>query len=378
MTTRDQTSDQISDQTPATIGVLLAGGVGRRAGVDKRFLVLEGRTLLQRNLDFLRDLFPTVVLSLAPGQELDLGDAAAGPPVEVVHDAWPGASPLAGIATVVARFGRPVFALAVDVAFPDRHAAEHVLAALPGHDVALPAIDHHHQPLFAAYAPSCLGAMREMLEADVQRIVDLLPRVRVAEVPYHDDALFHSVNTMDEYHTAIELAGPRVDRQPALVAIVGKSDSGKTTLIEKLIPQLVALGLRVGTVKHDAHSFEIDHPGKDSWRHGQAGAHAYVIASPERLAYIAKLDAELELTDIARRYFAGFDLVVGEGYKRTAPHRVEIFRRGAGYDEPLCDPGEALALVTDADLKHEHRFGLDDARGLAQFLAVRLGTLERY
>ena len=68
--------------------------------------------------------------------------------------------------------------------------------------------------------------------------------------------------------------------RPALVAIVGKSDSGKTTLIEKLVPELVRLGLRVGTVKHDAHSFEIDHPGKDSWRHGQAGAEAYVIASP--------------------------------------------------------------------------------------------------
>ena len=59
--------------------------------------------------------------------------------------------------------------------------------------------------------------------------------------------------------------------KPALVAIVGKSDSGKTTLIEKVVPELVKLGLRVGTVKHDAHSFEIDHPGKDSWRHGQAG-----------------------------------------------------------------------------------------------------------
>ena len=68
--------------------------------------------------------------------------------------------------------------------------------------------------------------------------------------------------------------------KPALVAIVGKSDSGKTTLIEKVVPELVKLGLRVGTVKHDAHSFEIDHPGKDSWRHGQAGAEAYVIASP--------------------------------------------------------------------------------------------------
>ena len=140
---------------------------------------------------------------------------------------------------------------------------------------------------------------------------------------------------------------PRTGK-PALVAIVGKSDSGKTTLVEKVVPELVKLGLRVGTVKHDAHSFEIDHPGKDSWRHGQAGAEAYVIASPERLAFIAKLDGELELVDIVRRFYDGFDIVVAEGYKRTAPHRVELFRVGAGHTEPLCAPGEAIALVTDA------------------------------
>jgi molybdopterin-guanine dinucleotide biosynthesis protein B len=166
--------------------------------------------------------------------------------------------------------------------------------------------------------------------------------------------------------------------RPALVAIVGKSDSGKTTLIEKLVPELVRLGLRVGTVKHDAHSFEIDHPGKDSWRHGQAGADAYVIASPKRLAYIARLDGEMPLTDIVTTYFGGFDIVVAEGYKRTAPHRVEIFRTGAGHDEPLCGPGDTLALVTDADIGHDHRFGLDDAAELATFLVDHLDELRRY
>jgi molybdopterin-guanine dinucleotide biosynthesis protein len=380
-----------ANHTPDAIGLLLAGGGSRRAGVDKRFLVLEGRTLLQRNLEFLRELFPLVALSLAPGQELDVGDAAAAGTIELVHDAWPGASPLAGIASALARFDRPVFALAVDVAFPSRAAAERVLAAYPGHDVALPAIGRHYQPLFAVYGPGCLAPMKTMLEADVQRVIELLPRVRSARVPFPDDALFHSINTRDEYRTALELAARhaadpagdqrgehRAGDRPALVAVVGKSDSGKTTLIEKLVPALTALGLRVGTVKHDAHSFEIDHPGKDSWRHGQAGAHAYVIASPGRLAYIAKLDGEMALTDIARRYFGGFDLVVAEGYKRTAPHRVEIFRRAAGHDVPLCAPGEAMAVVTDAPLQHDHLFALDDGPGLARFLAVRLDTLRRY
>jgi len=369
-----------------TIGVLLAGGGSRRAGVDKRFLVLEGQTLLQRNLAFLHGLFPTVAVSLAEGQRLDLGDAAELGETVVLHDAWPGSSPLAGIATALDHFKAPLFALAVDVAFPSRAASARVLDAFPGHDLAVPAVGEHHQPLFAVYGPGCLAPMTAMLEAGVQRIVEVFPEVRVAAVPFESDALFHSINTMDEYRDARDRArqgdgAPAAvppGAAPALVAVVGKSDSGKTTLIEKLVPELVRLGLRVGTVKHDAHSFEIDRPGKDSWRHGQSGAQAYVIASPERLAYIARLDGEVPLADIARRYFAGFDLVVAEGYKRTAPHRVEIFRRGAGHDAPLCAPGEAMALVTDAPLEHDHLFGLDEARGAAQFLAARLDTLRRY
>jgi molybdopterin-guanine dinucleotide biosynthesis protein len=363
------------------IGVLLAGGSGRRAGVDKRFLVLQGRTLLQRNLAFLRSRFPTVAVSLGAGQILDLGDADDA---EVVHDAWPGASPLAGIASALAHFRQPLFALAADIAFPDPAAIERVLTAFPGHDLALPAVGSaYHQPLFAVYGPACLAPMTALLEAGRHRIVDILAALDAAEVRFPDDSLFHNINTMDDFQIARRHAtesgdAPAADAQPALVAIVGKSDSGKTTLIEKVVPELVKLGLRVGTVKHDAHTFEIDHPGKDSWRHGQAGAHAYAIASPERLAFITKLDGEMPLADIARRFFAGFDLVVAEGYKRTAPHRVELFRVGAGHAEPLCDPGEALALVTDSGLPHEHRFGLEDGAGLARFLAVRLDSLREY
>jgi molybdopterin-guanine dinucleotide biosynthesis protein B/molybdopterin-guanine dinucleotide biosynthesis protein len=361
--------------------VLLAGGSSRRAGVDKRFLVLRGRTLLQRNLAFLRDLFPKVAVVVGHGQDLDLGDDAR---VEVLVDAWPGGSPLAGIATALRHFRRPVFALAVDIAFPQRSAADAVLAAFTGFDVALPAIGaDYHQPLFSAYGVACLPPMAALLDAGRHRIVTILPQVRVAEVRFPDDSLFHNINTMDDYQEARRQAAassdaPAAAAQPALVAIVGKSDAGKTTLIEKVVPELVKLGLRVGTVKHDAHSFEIDHPGKDSWRHGQAGAHAYAIASPERLAFITRLDGEMPLADIARRYFAGFDLVVAEGYKRTAPHRVELFRIGAGHTEPLCGPGEAIALVTDAELPHEHRFGLEDGAGLARFLAVRLDALREY
>ncbi len=231
--------------------------------------------------------------------------------------------------------------------------------------------------------------MKALLRADEHRIVKMLPPVRLAAARFPDAAPFRNINTwgdFEEARTAMDIepadqattADATAGTAPALLAVVAKSDGGKTTFIEKLLPELIKLGLRVGTVKHDAHGFEIDHPGKDSWRHGHAGAAAYVVSSPDRLAYVARLDQDMPLVEIARRFFAGFDLVVAEGYKRTAPHKIEIFRLGAGHSEPLCAPGEALALVTDAAVEHEHRFALDDAAGVARFIAERLETLRRY
>lgn len=386
------------------VGLLLAGGQSRRAGVDKRYLVLQGRTLAQRNLAFLKRHFSRVVVSLAAGQTLDLGDAGQA---EVVYDAWPGASPMVGIASALQVVRGPVFALAVDLAFPDDDALSRVVSAASGRDLAVPVVDHHFEPLFAVYGPSCLAPMTALLQKGKHRIIDVFGDVDTVEVPFGDASLFVDVNTLEAFATVRRWAAaaglppvgaaaadsrPYVDllgdagtcdgrrhaRPPALVAVVAKSDTGKTTLIEKLLPELIRLGARVGTVKHDAHSFEIDHPGKDSWRHGQAGAHAYVVASREKLAYVARLDGEMPLSEIARRFFAGFDLVLAEGYKRSAPHCVEVFRLGSGHTEPLCAPGEAMALVTDAPIDHEHRFGLEDAAGLARFLVSRLESLRRY
>ena len=157
------------------MGVLLAGGSSRRLGVDKRYLVLDGRTLLRRNLDVLLELFPAVAVSVGVGQELDLGDA---PPVELLPDAFPGRSPLAGIATALQRFARPVFVLACDLPFADRAAIHKVLAAAAGRDAALPAIGEHVEPLFAVYAPACLEPMRRLLGRGEHRIVDGLVRTR--------------------------------------------------------------------------------------------------------------------------------------------------------------------------------------------------------
>lgn len=152
-----------------------------------------------------------------------------------------------------------------------------------------------------------------------------------------------------------------------IVSVVGKSGSGKTTFLEKLLPELKSRGYRVAIVKHDTHGFDIDHPGKDSWRHAQAGADVVVISSPRRIALIQRLDEEMSLDEIAR-YIRGVDIIITEGYKRGDKPKIEISRRTRS-QELICSQEELIAIVTDQsfplDVPH---FGLDDAAGVANRL----------
>lgn len=156
-----------------------------------------------------------------------------------------------------------------------------------------------------------------------------------------------------------------------VISVVGKSNVGKTTYLEKLIRELKARGWRIATVKHDVHGFEIDHPGKDTWRHAQAGADTVVISSPQKLALIINVEREKTLDEIAA-LITDCDLIITEGYKRGPKPKIEIFRSGC-YDELLCGPEELLAVVSDVDLPVEApRFELDDAAGVADLLETKI------
>jgi molybdopterin-guanine dinucleotide biosynthesis protein MobB len=365
--------------TGVEVGVLIAGGDGGRAGVDKRFLVLEGRTLLLRNLAFLHARFPEVAVVIGKEQELDLGDGSG---VDVIEDAYPGSSPLVGIATALAHFRRPVFALAADIAFPNHDAAAAVLAAFPDHDVSLPAMGRgYRQPLFAAYGPACLAPMLDLIRAGRHRIAAIFGDVSVAEVTFSDGSMFQNINTMSDFQAArneISAGQAPPPGQPALVAIAGKSHAGIAALMDNVVPELVKLGLRVATVQHGARGFEIECRGTDSSLDVRGGVQGGATACSEPVAVPTRPGGEVPLADIARRFSGEVDVIVAEDYERTAPHRVELLRAGANHAEPLCRLGEPMALVTDAELARQHSFGLGDVAGLARFLAVRLDSLREY
>lgn len=131
-----------------------------------------------------------------------------------------------------------------------------------------------------------------------------------------------------------------------IISIVGKSDSGKTTLIEKLVPELTRRGYAVATVKHDAHQFDIDHRGKDSWRHKQAGAVTTVISSPAKAAVVKSVDRELTLDEIAVAFLMDVDVILTEGFKREAKPKIEVVAPG---DTELISPlSEIILIAADA------------------------------
>ena len=155
-----------------------------------------------------------------------------------------------------------------------------------------------------------------------------------------------------------------------IVSIVGKSGSGKTTLLEGLICELKRRGHRVGTIKHDAHCFEIDRPGKDTWRHAQAGSDHVIISSPQRVASIRRVQQEQSLEELAAG-MADVDLVLTEGYKRGSAPKIEVSRR-ARSETLICRPDELVAVASDQPFELDvPQYDLSDVLGLADLIETR-------
>lgn len=154
---------------------------------------------------------------------------------------------------------------------------------------------------------------------------------------------------------------------PVVISIVGRSQTGKTTLIEKLIPVFKQKGYRVGTIKHSHHVFDIDKSGKDSYRHKEAGADTVILASPGKIAMV-KNDHSGNLENLVD-YFKDMDLLITEGYKREARPKIEVVR-SARHSESLCrDDQNLVAIVTDVDLNIDIPiFGFDDHKKLVEFI----------
>ena len=163
--------------------------------------------------------------------------------------------------------------------------------------------------------------------------------------------------------------------KPYIISVVGKSNSGKTTLLEKIIPELKKRGYKLGIVKHAHRGFEMDKKGKDSWRHKKAGADASLLVAPGIIALV-KDDKPESIEDI-RKYLSDMDIIIAEGFKNEKIPKIEIFRKAGGHNEPLClDDKYLAAFVTDTDYKPDVPiFDPDKIRQIVDFIEKKFITV---
>lgn len=154
---------------------------------------------------------------------------------------------------------------------------------------------------------------------------------------------------------------------PPVVSVVGKSKSGKTTLIEKLVQELKSRGYRVATIKHVPQGVTFDEPGKDSWRHLQAGSEVTAVSSPQKIVIVKPVEQDSTLGDVAHLLGDDCDIILAEGFKQDNAPKIEVHRKGNG--SPLKGIKKLIAIVTDEPLETNARqFSLEDINGLADLL----------
>ncbi len=154
-----------------------------------------------------------------------------------------------------------------------------------------------------------------------------------------------------------------------IISIVGKSNSGKTTLLEKIISDLVGRGYRVATIKHNRHGFNIDHEGKDSYRHKKAGAHTTVVSSPHQLALIQDVDHDHSFEELRDKFIDDADIILTEGFKVNDYPKIEVFR--SELKRELISKKEDGLIAVAADIKLDVDvpcFDINDPKAITDFI----------
>jgi len=158
------------------------------------------------------------------------------------------------------------------------------------------------------------------------------------------------------------------DKKIPIVSFVGFSGSGKTTLMTKVILAFKQKGFRVATIKHDAHRFEIDHQGKDTWKYSQAGSDVVIINSLEKVAMVEHLQKPVSFSELVAK-INNVDIIFVEGYKHESPEKILLVRREEDL-ELLNELGNVIAIASSLPLHNcaYTTFDIDNEKGIVEMI----------
>lgn len=377
--------------------VLLCGGLSTRMGTNKAFLPFGEYTLIEYQVRRFRPNFEKIYLSVPKMTDFWM-HLAARLDCTAIPDRVEKIGPLGGLYSCLSAVTEDLlFFTPVDAPFTSTNAAlticrtlEQAIETNPSkYACVLKHPTRGMQPLSAAYAKTCLPVIEHMIQAENYRLRQLLtPEHTVISDILVPQEHFYNMNDMPSYYHALQMLA---EKQPALfppdfisqsdqpipyVSFSAKSGTGKTTYLEKLVACLKERGLRIALIKHDAHGFELDQPGKDSYRLREAGVDTMILSGPDQTVQISRHTAGEPSLKQLLSSIQGVDLILIEGYKFGAQPKIQLLRKG--YSEtPVGNSENTIAYVADfpydpvpSDLPV---FDLNDPQDLAEYLVSSFG-----
>lgn len=348
--------------------IVVAGGKSSRLGRDKRFIELGGTAMLERLLLNLAKLpFKAKILAVEEKNN-KLQAIADRYGLKLVTDKLKEVGPMEGIANgLLAMPTEYAQIVSCDMPFFNSSVTDSLLAAYNTADkkylALLPQTPQHRQPLAGLYNKDLAKIFKAELAAGRRRISSAIEKVNYKLVLQADTTPFFNVNTKADYRLAQGRIINLARKTPLVTITAPKSNTGKTTFIEKLLPKLAARGIKVGVVKGDAHGYNLDREGKDSYRFNNAGASAVAVVSPTGYFIEQKMSPRPPLENIAQ-LLTGVDLVLIESRAHGCAPKISLYRELAS---PIADDDTAL-LFTSCPLSIEgiYQYDLNDSEKAAE------------
>lgn len=320
---------------------ILVGGQSRRMnGENKSFLMYQNQTFIERMITQLKP-FDELLISVREREPYE----KLGYPL--IQDVYENIGPLSGLYECLKVCQQEyLFVCATDMPKLTTELILYMQQFISSdYDCYVIKAGGKRHPLCAIYKKSLLPMIEEMIEKKEHRLMQLLNRAKTKvislEYSCFDESVVMNVNTKEEFDLL---------KEPAIFCVSGIKNSGKTTLITKIIKQLTDRNYRVGVIKHDGHEFEIDVENTDTHKHRLAGSTGTIIYSKTKYAVMkdwSVIDLELLIS-----YLSDLDVIIMEGMKHSSYPKIEVVREGRS-NEIVCDPNTLLAIATNTNLTHE-------------------------